>query len=77
MRCKAVDRKFYFTKVPVCWDFFLCLMVLLMEACSEMDEATPGNTGNLFEAGLRKVRERKKMLEEIAQKILDNNLAAS
>jgi patatin-like phospholipase/acyl hydrolase len=44
----------------------------LKEACSEMDEATPENIGNLYQAGLTFVREKKEMLEEIAQKILDN-----
>jgi len=45
----------------------------LKEACSEMDEATPENIGNLYQAGLTYVREKKEMLEEIAQKILDND----
>jgi hypothetical protein len=38
-----------------------------------MDEATPENIGNLYQAGLTYVREKKEMLEEIAQKLLDND----
>jgi patatin-like phospholipase/acyl hydrolase len=44
----------------------------LKEACSEMDEATPENINNLYQAGLTFVRENLGMLEDIAKKILDN-----
>lgn len=45
----------------------------LKEACSEMDEATPENINNLYQAGLTYVHDNLDMLEEIAQKILDND----
>ncbi|HVX26219.1 MAG TPA: patatin-like phospholipase family protein, partial [Parafilimonas sp.] len=45
----------------------------LKEACSEMDEATPENINNLYQAGLTYVHDNRDMLEEIAQKILDND----
>ncbi len=45
----------------------------LREACSEMDEATPENINNLYQAGLAFVHENINMLEEIAKKILDND----
>ena len=45
----------------------------LKEACSEMDEATPENINNLYQAGLAFVHENINMLEEIAKKILDND----
>lgn len=45
----------------------------LKEACSEMDEATPENINNLYQAGLTFVHDKIDTLEEIAQKILDND----
>jgi patatin-like phospholipase/acyl hydrolase len=45
----------------------------LKEACSEMDEATPDNINNLYQAGLAFVRENIDMLEDIAKKLLDND----
>ena len=45
----------------------------LKEACSEMDEATPENINNLYQAGLTFVHDNIDMLEEIAQKILEND----
>jgi patatin-like phospholipase/acyl hydrolase len=45
----------------------------LKEACSEMDEATPDNINNLYQAGLTFVRENIDMLEDIAKKVLDND----
>jgi patatin-like phospholipase/acyl hydrolase len=45
----------------------------LKEACSEMDEATPENINNLYQAGLTFVHDNIDMLEEIAKKILEND----
>lgn len=45
----------------------------LKEACSEMDEATPENINNLYQAGLTFVHDEIDMLEEIAKKIIDND----
>ncbi|HEY2727053.1 MAG TPA: patatin-like phospholipase family protein, partial [Parafilimonas sp.] len=45
----------------------------LKEACSEMDEATPENIDNLYQAGLTYVYDNIKMIEEIADKILEND----
>src|SRR4051794_3082244 len=45
----------------------------LKEACSEMDEATPENINNLYQAGLTFVHDNKDLLEDIVKKILDND----
>ena len=45
----------------------------LKEACSEMDEATKENIENLYQAGLTYVHDNIDLLEEIAEKILENN----
>ena len=45
----------------------------LKEACSEMDEATPENINNLYQAGLTYVHDNISHLEEIADKILEND----
>jgi patatin-like phospholipase/acyl hydrolase len=45
----------------------------LKEACSEMDEATPENINNLYQAGLTYVHDNLNQLEKIADKILEND----
>ncbi len=45
----------------------------LKEACSEMDEATAQNINNLYQAGLTYVHDNINVLEEIADKILEND----
>ncbi len=45
----------------------------LKEACSEMDEATPVNINNLYQAGLTFVHDNKDMLEKIAASLLAND----
>ncbi|HEY1870141.1 MAG TPA: patatin-like phospholipase family protein [Chitinophagaceae bacterium] len=45
----------------------------LKEACSEMDEATPENINNLYQAGLTFVHDEIDMLEDIAKKIIAND----
>jgi patatin-like phospholipase/acyl hydrolase len=45
----------------------------LKEACSEMDIATTENINNLYQAGLTFVKDNIKQLEEIAQKIIEND----
>ncbi len=44
----------------------------LKEACSEMDIATPENVNNLYQAGLTFVHDNIKLLEEIADNLLEN-----
>ena len=45
----------------------------LKEACSEMDEATPANINNLYQAGLTFVHDNAQMLEKIAASLLEND----
>ncbi|HEY5407495.1 MAG TPA: patatin-like phospholipase family protein [Ginsengibacter sp.] len=44
----------------------------LKEACSEMDIATPENVNNLYQAGLTFVHDNAKLLEQIADNLLEN-----
>ena len=44
----------------------------LKEACSEMDIATPENVNNLYQAGLTFVHDNIKLLEDIADNLLEN-----
>jgi hypothetical protein len=45
----------------------------LKEGCSEMDIVTPENINNLYQAGLSFVHDNKKLLEQIAASILEND----
>jgi hypothetical protein len=44
----------------------------LKEACSEMDDASQQNIDNLYQAGLSFIHDNISLLEEIADKILEN-----
>ncbi len=59
---EAEDQKNYYRLEPG-----------LKEACSEMDEATPANINNLYQAGLTFVHDNIQLLETIAKSILEND----
>ncbi|HMG67495.1 MAG TPA: patatin-like phospholipase family protein [Chitinophagaceae bacterium] len=65
-------RQMYLTLEPENQKNYYRLEPGLKEACSEMDEATPENIQNLYQAGLTFVHDKKDLLEEIAQKIVEN-----